>query len=122
MSEPNHLEIHMTNPSDIAKVPVIFEHLAAEGQVAALRDRSGVFEFDISDGGGKWFVNLDHGTPKLAQSTDHPDVVIECDASDFVAMTEGAQNLMTGFLQGRVKLTGDLAFALDFRHLVPVPA
>jgi putative sterol carrier protein len=122
MSPTNHLETAMTNPNDIARVPLIFDHLAAEGQVPALHDRSGVFEFDISDGGGKWFVNLDHGKPRIGKSTDHPDVVIECAPSDFIAMTEGRQNLMTAFLQGKVKVSGDLAFALDFRRLTPVPA
>jgi putative sterol carrier protein len=112
----------MTNPNDIARVPVIFDHLAAEAQVPALRGQSGVFEFDITDGGGKWFVNLDHGKPRLVEGTDHPDVVIECAPSDFIAMTEGRENLMTAFLQGRLKVTGDLAFALDFRRLTPVPA
>jgi len=112
----------MSIASDVEKVPEIFHHLAEEGQVAMLRDRNGVYEFDISDGGGTWYVNLDHGTPNLADTTEHPNVVITCSPADFVAMSDGSQNVVTAFLQGRIVVTGDLAFALDCRRLFPVPA
>jgi putative sterol carrier protein len=112
----------MSIDTNVGKVPEIFRHLAEEGQVTALRDRSGVYEFDITEGGGTWFVKLDHGTPKLEDRAEHPDVVISCSPADFVAVTDGSQNVVTAFLQGRVICTGDLAFALDFRRLLPVPA
>lgn len=113
--------ISMSVRNEAERVPEIFLHLAEEGQVSALRDRTGVYEFDITEGGGTWFVSLDHGTPSLAESAEHPSVVIQCSPKDFVAMTDGSQNLVTAFLQGRVICTGDLALALDFRRLVPVP-
>lgn len=112
----------MSIASDVAKVPEIFRHLAGEGQVASLRDRNGVYEFDIADGGGTWYLNLDHGTPMLAESAEHPNVVITCSPADFIAMSEGSQNVVTAFLQGRITCRGDLALALDVRRLFPVPA
>lgn len=112
----------MSIESDVQQVPGIFEHIAAEGPVVALREKSGVYEFVISDGGGMWFLKLDHGKPELTQSVEKPDVVVECNPTDFVAITDGEQNLMTAFLQGRIKCSGDLAFALDFRRLLPVTA
>lgn len=112
----------MTTETDIGRLPDIFARIAAEGQIAALRDRNGVYEFDISDGGGTWFVNLDHGTPDLTQSVEHPDAVVQCTPADFIAMTQGEQNIMTAYLQGRIKCSGNLGFALDFRRLLPVPA
>jgi putative sterol carrier protein len=112
----------MSVESDVQQVPDIFEHIAAEQQVAALRDRSGVFEFDITDGGGMWFIKLDHGKPQLSEKVEHPDAIVECNPADFIAMTHGEQNLMTAYLQGRVKCSGNLGLALDFRRLLPVPA
>lgn len=112
----------MSIANDVEKVPEIFRHLAQEGQVASLRDRTGVYEFDISDGGGTWFLNLDHGKPTLSDGAEKPNVVIACSPADFVAMSEGSQNVVTAFLQGRISCTGDLAFALDCRRLFPVPA
>ena len=112
----------MSIESDVQQVPGIFEHIAAEGPVAALREKSGVYEFDISDGGGMWFLRLDHGKPQLTESVEHPDVIVECNPTDFVAMSHGDQNLMTAYLQGRITCTGNLGFALDFRRLLPVTA
>ncbi len=112
----------MSIETDVQQVPEIFEHIAAENQVPALREKSGVYEFDISDGGGMWFLKLDHGRPELTERVEHPDAIVECSPADFVAMTHGEQNLMTAFLQGRVRCSGDLGFALDFRRLLPVPA
>jgi putative sterol carrier protein len=102
-------------------IPEIFDHLVAEGQKPALRRTSGVYEFDFDDG-GRWFLRLDHGTPWLQDSADDPDVVIDCTAADFIEIAQGKRNLMAAFLEGRIKATGDPAFALDFRRLVPVAA
>jgi putative sterol carrier protein len=102
-------------------IPEIFDRLVAVGQVPALRRTSGVYEFDIDDG-GRWFLRLDHGTPRLQDNADHPDCVVGCSAADFVEIAQGRRNLMTAFLEGRIRATGDPAFALDFRRLLPVAA
>lgn len=112
----------MSIETDIKQVPGIFEHIAAEGRVAALRDTNCVYEFDISDGGGVWFLKLEHGSPHLSEKVEHPDAIVECSPADFIAVTHGEQNLMTAFLQGRIKCSGNLGYALDFRRLTPVPA
>jgi predicted lipid carrier protein YhbT len=102
-------------------VPQIFARLAAQGQAPTLRRTSGTYEFDIENE-GKWFVKLDHGTPSLEQKSEHPDCVITCKAADFIAIAQGERNLVTTYLQGRMNYSGDLAFALTFRRLVPVAA
>jgi len=104
-----------------AKVPRIFEHMTAQGPVESLRRTSGVYEFDIQDG-GQWFLKLDHGNPTLEPKAEHPDCTIAVSASDFVDIAEGKRNIVTTFLQGRLSYTGDLAFALTFRRLLPVAA
>jgi putative sterol carrier protein len=111
----------MSTTADAAKVAGIFDHLGAEGQVQFLRNTNAVFEFDIYDG-GHWYMKLDHGTPSIQNEAANADCVIGCSASDFVAIAEGNQNLVTAFLQGRIKCTGDIALALDFRRMVPVAA
>lgn len=103
-------------------VPEIFALLASEGQIPALRRTSGIYEFDFDDG-GHWFLVLDHGTPsvqtKVAQATT---CTVRCHAKDFVEIAEGKRNMVTAFFSGDVVCTGNLAFALTFRHLVPVAA
>ena len=104
-----------------AKVPQIFQRLAAQGQSATLRRTNGSYEFDIVDG-GQWFIELVNGRPTIREKIDHPDCAVTINAADFVDIAEGRKNLVTTFFQGRIGLTGDLAFALTFRRLVPVAA
>jgi putative sterol carrier protein len=111
-----------TSTNQLSTVPLLFDHIVAGGEVPSLRRASGVYEFDIDQGGGRWFLKLDHGRPSLQQHVDKPDCAIECSLSDFIDVAEGRQNMMTAFLQGRIKFTGDAALALDFRRLLPVAA
>lgn len=106
-----------TNPT----VPQIFERLAAQPPVPTLGRTSGVYEFDIQDG-GEWFLKLDHGKPMLEPKTEHPDCTIAMSAADFIDIAEGKRNLVATFLQGRLSYSGDLAFGLTFRRLLPVAA
>jgi putative sterol carrier protein len=102
-------------------VSQIFARLGSQGQTPTLKRTSGTYEFDIENE-GKWFVRLDHGTPTLEQSSDHPDCTITCTAADFVEIARGDRNLVTTLMQGRMGYSGDLAFGLTFRRLLPVAA
>jgi putative sterol carrier protein len=104
-----------------ATVSQIFTRLGSQGQAPTLRRTSGTYEFDIEDG-GQWFVKLDHGTPTLEQKSEHPDCKIACSAADFIDIARGDRNVVTTFMQGRLSYSGDLAFALTFRRLLPVAA
>jgi predicted lipid carrier protein YhbT len=104
-----------------AKVPQIFERLVAQGQSPTLRRTNGSYEFDIVDG-GQWFIELVDGRPTIREKIEHPDCAVTINAADFIDIAEGRRNLITTFFQGRISLTGDLAFALTFRRLVPVAA
>ena len=102
-------------------VPEIFEKLASHGQVASLRRTTGSYEFEFDDG-GHWYLALDHGTPAVQSKVDHPTCTVHCRTSDFVEIAEGKSNLVTAYLRGDIACAGNLAFALTFRHLVPVAA
>jgi predicted lipid carrier protein YhbT len=104
-----------------AKVPQIFQRLAAQGQSPTLRRTNGSFEIDIVDG-DQWFLELVDGRPTIREKIEHPNCAVTINAADFVDIAEGRRNLVTTFFQGRIGLTGDLAFALTFRRLVPVAA
>jgi putative sterol carrier protein len=110
-----------TDSATDATVPEIFDRLASKGQVAQLRRTSGAYEFDF-DGGGHWFLVLDHGTPSVQPKVEHPTCTVHCPAADFVAIAEGKENMITAYLRGDLVCAGNLAFALTFRHLIPVAA
>ena len=102
-------------------VSQIFARLGSQGQAPTLKRTSGTYEFDIENE-GQWFVKLDHGTPTLEHKSEHPDCTIGCSAADFIDIARGTRNVVTTFMQGRLSYSGDLAFALTFRRLLPVAA
>jgi putative sterol carrier protein len=108
-----------TNPS--STVPEIFDRIVARGPITALRTHSGVYEFDVDDG-GRWFLRLDHGAASLQEPTDKPDCEIHCSAADLIEIAQGKRNLFTTFLQGRIFIDGDPTLAMDVRRMIEVAA
>ena len=110
-----------TEPAAHLSIPETFARLQSRGQVPPLRRTSGCYEFDL-EGGGHWFLTLDHGMPSVQANVDHPRCTVKCDGADFVDIVEGRRNMVTAYLRGDLDCSGDLAFALTFRHLVPPAA
>ena len=104
-----------TTPS--STVPEIFDGIVARGPITALRTVSGVYEFDV-DEGGQWFLRLDHGAPSLQEPTEKPDCEIHLSAADLIEIAQGKRNLFTTFLQGRMIVDGDPTLAMDVRRMI----
>jgi predicted lipid carrier protein YhbT len=100
-------------------VRALFERLADRGPEPALRRSTGTCEFDI-DNCGRWYVTLAGGAVSVSEDPRPATCTLTWHARDFVDVVEGRQNLMTAFLRGRFKATGDLALGLSLRHLLPV--
>ncbi len=98
----------------------IFGDLAQRGCDARLRDVLVSYRFDV-EGVGSWRVVCDHGKLAVLEDAAPADCVIVCDAEDFVRIARGAQNLLTAYMQGRVRIEGDLALAKLLHGLLPPP-
>jgi putative sterol carrier protein len=82
-----------------------------------LRGVHGTYLFDI-DKVGCWFVAVDDGAVRIEEAKRDADCTISCDEHDFVDIIEGRRQLLTSYLQGRVKIRGDMALAQKFHGLV----
>src|SRR5215475_2355743 len=82
-----------------------------------LRGVHGTYLFDI-DKVGCWFVAVDDGTTHVEEKRRDADCTISCDEPDFVDIVEGRRQLLTSYMQGRVKIRGDMALAQKFHGLV----
>ena len=78
------------------------------------------YQFDLTgDGGGKWVVDLTKPGGEVTEGEkEDAGVVVTMAASDFVALVEGKLNGQMAFLQGKLKIKGDMSLALKLQQVL----
>jgi len=82
--------------------------------------RDAVQPVDLTgDGGGKWYVDLTQSPGKVGSgSIDTPGVTITMTAADFTAGVNGKLNWQMAFMQGKLKIKGDMSLALKLQQIL----
>ncbi len=94
------------------------ERLSSKPDVVEAINNS--YQFDLAgDGGGKWVVDLTEPGGKVSEGEkEDPGVTVSMAASDFVALVEGKLNAQMAFLQGKLKIKGDMSLALKLQQVL----
>jgi len=87
---------------------------------AKIEGINGVILFDLSgEGGGKWTLTLADGEAKVEKGeTASPAMTLSMNAPDFVAMSTGALNPTAAFMQGKLKIAGDMSLAMRLQSIL----
>jgi putative sterol carrier protein len=96
----------------------IIQDVKAKPHDERLRNVQGSYRFDI-EGVGSFRLEVDHGRLTVEDGLGPADCVFACEPDDFVRIIEGQQNMLTAYMQGRVRLEGDVALAKVFHGLLP---
>ncbi len=64
-------------------------------------------------------MSVKSGSLSVSRDTAGADCVFACGREDFDRMVVGKQNPITLFMQGRMKITGNLGLAQKFQRLFP---
>lgn len=85
-----------------------------------LQGFKGVVLFDLSgEGGGKWTLTFADGSVKVEQGeAASPNVTLSMSAPDFVAMANGELNPVSAFMQGKIRVSGDMAMAMRLQSIL----
>ena len=61
------------------------------------------------EGGGTWVLNIADGKCEvLPEAPSQPGVTVTMEADDFVALTEGKLDAIPAFMQGKIKVLGNV--------------
>lgn len=97
----------------------IFEHITTL-DTSRVQGINAVMFFDLSgEGGGQWTLTLkDDGVTVENGKTATPNVTFSMAAQDFIAVANGTLNPVSAFMQGKVRISGDIGLAMRLQSLL----
>lgn len=99
----------------------VFEEMNARITDEKAKKINSTYLFDIGgDDGGKWFVDLTRSAgPYIEQKEAEAKCVISvAKAEDWVAIATGKMNPTSAFMQGKIKVKGDMSMAMKLQSLL----
>ncbi len=100
-------------------VQQVFDVMPAHFRPDQAGDTRAVIQFDLSgEGGGQWYVTIeDHTLTVDAGQTPTPSLTVTTSASDYLAMVNGDLRPMSAFMQGKVRVRGDVPLLMRMQSL-----
>ena len=84
-----------------------------------------MIQFDLSgDQGGKWWVKIHDGQAESGQgdAPEAPQLTLMADAMDYVKISLGQLDGTAAFMQGKLKIKGDMGLAIKMASLFRRPS
>lgn len=96
----------------MSKMPAGFDPEKAAGLVAVIQ-----FKF-TGEQPGEWYADVNDGKVDVKQGAHpNPKMTLSADSADFLKLTQGELDPMQAFMQGKLKLSGDMSLAMKMAQL-----
>jgi putative sterol carrier protein len=104
----------------MSTVNQVFEEMGQRLTPEKAQKINASYLFDIGgDGGGKWHVDLTKPTQWITQEDSPAQCTITiAKAEDWVSIASGKMNPTMAFMQGKIKVKGDMSLALKLQSLL----
>jgi len=103
----------------------IFAELSKRSSPELVKKVNATYRFDLAnDAGAKksWVVDLKNGAGSVGESSAKAECVIAMKDSDFVALFSGRLNPQQAFMQGKLKIQGNMMLAQKLSLITPQQA
>ena len=102
----------------------VFEHMPQYFQPDKAGNTNATINFDLSgDQGGKYWVRIADGQATSGKGEgENPNLTLLADAGDFVRIIMGSLDPTAAFMQGKLKIKGDMGLAIKFQSLFKRPS
>jgi putative sterol carrier protein len=103
----------------VTSVQEIFENLDEGFQPDKAEGVDAIFQFDLTgDNGAKYWVKVQDKQAEVNEGEhDAPTMVLTSSADDYIAIVNGELAPMTAFMQGRVRVKGDMGLAMKLQAM-----
>ncbi|HPQ71472.1 MAG TPA: SCP2 sterol-binding domain-containing protein [bacterium] len=100
----------------------VFQDISAKltADPAKVAGINAVYQFSITgDGGGEWNVDLTGEAPKVSDGAhENANCTVTMTDEDFMGIIDGSLNAQMAFLQGKVKIQGDMSLAMKLQKIL----
>lgn len=102
-----------------SSIAEVFQAIPSRFSPSAAAGVDAIFQFDLSgDSGGKYWVKVvDQQVEVHEGENDNPSITILATAEDYLSMVNGEINPMTAFMQGKVKVKGNMGLAMKLQGI-----
>ena len=103
---------------------VVIEQMPQHLDAAKAGATNATVQFDLSgDNGGKWWLKIHDGTAESGKGeVENPNLTLLATADDYVKIALGQMDGTAAFMQGKLKIKGDMGLAIKFQGLFKRPA
>jgi putative sterol carrier protein len=97
----------------------VFEAMAGRDLPADADNLKATIQFELSgEGGGEWHVTIADRKATVKQGvTSNPSVSFSASVKDYLAIVNGELNPVNAFMQGKVRVKGDMGLVMKLQSL-----